>query len=98
MQVMPALPLGTAPLRLIAARATCVGLSDEMMEEMRSAGIRRLVEIPNGVILPTLPDAPEREAARREFGFSGPVGLFVGRLDGEKNLDLLIDEIGRAHV
>ncbi len=90
-RVMQQLPLGGAALRLIAARATCVGLSDEMMEEMRSAGMSRRVEIPNGVLLPPLPEAAEREAARRGLGLLGPVALFVGRLDREKNLDLLID-------
>lgn len=95
-QVMRQLPLGRASLRLIAARATCVGLSDEMMEEMRSAGVRRLVEIPNGVSLPPPADGAERAAARRELGLSGPVAIFVGRLDGEKNLDLLVDGFARA--
>jgi glycosyltransferase involved in cell wall biosynthesis len=94
--LMLRLPLGALSLRLIAARATGVGLSEEMLDEMRGAGMKRLVEISNGVVLPALPTALEREAARRELGVSGKVVVFIGRLDPEKDLDLLIAGFARA--
>lgn len=88
-QVMRPLPLGRASLRLIGRRATCIAVNDEMVEEMRAEGFRRLVRIPNGVVLPSLDEAGRLEA-RRALGLEGQVVLFLGRLEPVKGLGPLL--------
>jgi glycosyltransferase involved in cell wall biosynthesis len=95
-QLMRRLPLGDASLRLIGARATCIALTSEMVSEMSEAGMNRIVVIPNGVEVPPLPTPAQRAEARRGFGLSGPVVVFVGRLEAQKNVALLLAAWARA--
>jgi glycosyltransferase involved in cell wall biosynthesis len=95
-QLMRRMPLGTLALWLIGARATCISLNDEMTYEMRAAGLTRTVQIPNGVDVPALKSAAERNAIRARIGFKGHVILWVGRFDPEKGVDVLIRAWQRA--
>lgn len=95
---MGRLPLGSFGLHLIARAATCVSLSDEMTGEMERAGFRRLVCIPNAAVLPAPTSAAARAEARAALGVSGRVVLFVGRLEAEKGVDLLLSAWRRLDV
>jgi len=83
--------VGAAALRLMAWRATGVALSGEMEEEMRSVGFRRIVRIPNAVEQMPEIEAGERNAQRQNLGLRGGVLLYLGRLDEEKAVDLMLD-------
>jgi glycosyltransferase involved in cell wall biosynthesis len=87
-QLMSRLPLGRQGLAVIGRLATTVSLSAEMSTEMAGAGFRRVIEIPNGVVMPRVLD---RAAARKMLGLParGPIALFAGRLDREKGTQLL---------
>lgn len=89
-QVMRRELLGALGLQLIRRAATCVALSSEMRAEMRHAGFTRVVEIPNGVELTPLMSPLERSAARQPLGQAAQIVLYVGRLEAEKGVDLLI--------
>ena len=89
-ELMRSLPLGAAALRVIGERAQCISLSEEMEEEMRSAGMHRFVRIPNGVAVPRAVSQEERREARRKLGVRGRLVLFVGRLVRQKEPELLV--------
>jgi len=89
-RLMQRLPLGAFGLRVTARRATGVSLNAEMTREMRSVGFRRIVEIANGVELPPAITPATRSSARRQLGLRGHVVLYVGRLEDEKGVDVLI--------
>jgi glycosyltransferase involved in cell wall biosynthesis len=89
-QLMRRMPLGAACLGVVARVATGVSLNNEMTREMRQAGFRRLIQIPNGV-QPAAEVTPRvREEARRSLGIEGQLVLYVGRLEAEKGVDLLV--------
>jgi glycosyltransferase involved in cell wall biosynthesis len=90
-QLMRRVPFGRFSLRLIANNATGVSLNAEMTAEMREAGFRRLVVIPSGVEFPARVTSQGHHDARVHLGVDGPIVLYVGRLDAEKGVDLLID-------
>lgn len=54
--------------------------------------------VPNGIDLKELADIPERSQARKQLRVDSEtfVGLFVGRLDPVKRVDLLIDSLSLA--
>ncbi|HEX4381630.1 MAG TPA: glycosyltransferase family 4 protein [Myxococcales bacterium] len=76
MNVMRKLPFGRLGLRALRS-AACVALTEEMAAEMRAQGLEPRAVIANGVEVPPGPFAKERLA------------VFVGRLDAEKDLELL---------
>lgn len=56
----------------------------------------RLFLAPSGVSLPPIPPGARQEVrARCGFGPNTPVALFVGRINREKNVQLLVDAFGR---
>ena len=64
-----------------------------LASRLRAQGVRRpVVVLPTGVDLDTFQPG-DREAARRALGLppGGPLCLYVGRLDREKNLEFLLD-------
>lgn len=89
-QLMQSLPFGRAALGLIRAHATCVAVSRPAARELEQAGFNRVRYIPNGVRIPPAISAEERVSARTALGVDGQVILFVGRLESEKNVELLI--------
>jgi glycosyltransferase involved in cell wall biosynthesis len=89
-QLMHRMPFGKRALNLIARQATAISLNSEMTAEMRAAGFRRLVEIPNGVAVPAPTTDSLKRAARQSLGLDGPTVLYVGRFDDEKGVDVLI--------
>jgi glycosyltransferase involved in cell wall biosynthesis len=89
-QLMRRLPLGRLSLGLIARAAYGVSLNAEMTHEMQDAGFRRLRQIPNGVELPPETTPEMRMMARQNLGIDGLMVLYVGRLEQEKGVDLLI--------
>jgi glycosyltransferase involved in cell wall biosynthesis len=97
-QLMRRMPLGTFGLSLMARAATGVSLNAEMTCEMREAGFRHLVEIPNGIELGPEMTPADRATARAALGIEGPTVLYVGRLEAEKGVDLLIRAWQRVDV
>jgi glycosyltransferase involved in cell wall biosynthesis len=89
-QLMRRMPLGPLGLKLMARAATGVSLNAEMTREMRDAGFRRVVEIPNGVEVPPETTPEGRAAARQRLGIDGPMALYIGRLEREKGVGLLL--------
>jgi glycosyltransferase involved in cell wall biosynthesis len=89
-QLIRRLPLGKLSLGIVARVAIGVALNSEMVEEMREAGFRRIVRIPNGVDLPAEITPAGRREARDALGLQGQSVLFLGRLDEEKGAETLI--------
>lgn len=89
-QLMRRLPLGRLSLGIVARLATGVALNGEMADEMREAGFRKVVRIPNGVEIPPETTPASRQDARERLGLRGPMVLFLGRLDEEKGADALL--------
>jgi len=78
-------------LRAISARAgrvICVSQSEfeDVASFLPAQAMERFVVIPNGVVVPPLPTAPDREATRAELGLPPDVAvaLYVGKLDDVK--------------
>ena len=69
----------------------------ELVAQRCAVPVHGIDIVPNGLELPPLPAAADREAARRELGLphDDTLLLFVGRLVPEKNLPLLIDAVSR---
>ena len=68
--------------------------SRTVMRELEEAGVENVIRVPLGVDLDLF--HPSRRAAatatRRYYGLpEGPLGLYVGRLAGEKEVDLLLE-------
>lgn len=82
--LMRSLPFGTLALSLVARSCTAVSLNAEMTAEMRAAGFRRIVAIPNGVDIPPEVTPGSRREARERLRVDGPVAVYIGRLDVEK--------------
>jgi len=97
-QLMRRMPAGNVVLRVIAHAATGVSLNAEMTAEMRTAGFRHVVEIPNGVDVPPPSTDAMRGAARDALGVTGRVVLYAGRLDREKGVDVLIEAWPRVGI
>ena len=89
--------LGTARLWLLARLVDVfVAVSDEIARELRSCGVpdERIAKIPNGVDCGRFQPATteRRQALREELGLGDrQVALYVGRLEPEKGLDLLLE-------
>jgi glycosyltransferase involved in cell wall biosynthesis len=69
-----------------------------LASRLRAQGVRRpVVVLPTGVDLETFRPG-DRDAARRALGLSstGPLCLYLGRLDREKNLEFLLDAFARV--
>jgi glycosyltransferase involved in cell wall biosynthesis len=89
------MPLSSLRLRLIRRVSRWAALTGEMKRELVSLGIppERISVIHNSTDIP--PDcacaAETKPRLRAELGLgTGKIGVFVGRLSEEKNLDLLI--------
>ena len=89
------MPLSSIRLRLIRRVSRWAALTGEMKKELVSLGIpaHRIRVIPNSTEVPAergyLPEAKALMRDDLHLG-KGPIGVFVGRLSEEKNLDLLI--------
>jgi len=71
--------------------------SDFVAARLRASGVRRPVEVvPTGIDLARFQPG-DRAAARQALGLpeAGPVLLYVGRLDREKNLEFLLAAVSR---
>lgn len=57
------------------------------------------VIIPHGIELEPFKHLPPRGTFRKKFmdGFDGPLGLYVGRLNAKKGLDLLVQAMAQVH-
>jgi glycosyltransferase involved in cell wall biosynthesis len=100
LQDLKRLPLLGIRRRLFKRVGLWVALTREMERELIDFGIARdrITVIYNAsTALPRPHDnAATRAALRKELGLtSGKVGVFLGRLAAEKNLDVLIDAWGR---
>jgi len=89
------MPLSSLRLQLIKRVSAWAALTSEMKRELISLGIApsKITTIPNSTDIPKQrgyePDTKAR--LRRELGLSPvKIGIFVGRLSEEKNLDVLI--------
>jgi glycosyltransferase involved in cell wall biosynthesis len=74
--------------------------SEAVAARLRAQGVRRPVEtLPTGVDLERFRPG-DRRAARQALGLApgDPVALYVGRIDREKNLGLLLEGVARARV
>jgi 1,2-diacylglycerol 3-alpha-glucosyltransferase len=96
------------PRRLVAGQALAwstrfanaadlvIAPSAGLASRLEAQGVRRpIVVLPTGVDLSAFRPG-DRTAARAALGLpAGPICLYVGRLDREKNLDFLLDAFGR---
>lgn len=89
-QLMRRLPFGGLALAAIARSTTIVTLNEEMDGEMRRAGACRVVRIASGVEVVPVTTDDLRSAARRRIGQEGTLALYLGRLDLEKGVDILL--------
>lgn len=89
-RLMRSLPLGTVALRLIVRSSAAVALNRQMADEMRSVGFRRIVRILNAVEVPPPATPDDRARSRARLGLSGPTVLFLGRLEPEKSVEVLL--------
>lgn len=96
-------PFGTTRLRMIGRRfAAFICLSGEVRAELAAHDLapKKLRAIPNGVDVDHFrpPTADERRRIRVEHGISteGTVGLFSGRFDAVKRVEILIEAIART--
>jgi glycosyltransferase involved in cell wall biosynthesis len=88
--VMRDLPGGERALHWVARSAAAVGVSQEAADELRSAGFQRVDRIPNGIVSPPAAVEPVSVTQSR-LGLRPPVIAFHGRLEPEKDLDLLVE-------
>lgn len=90
-------PLGDARMAVVRREVDAfITISKEIDEELAGAGVpaERRPFIPNGVDTERFapPSAAERTALRRSLGLdSGPIAVFTGRLNAEKNVGQLVD-------
>ncbi len=84
--LLPALPLLRRLRRVVA-------ISGETEAELRAHGFaaERIARIPNGVDPARFVPAPEPEAVRQRVGLGPETVLFLGRLDAQKALDVVLD-------
>ena len=72
---------------------TTIAPSENVVQELRAAGVKNVVCVPLGVDLDRFNPARRDHAleTRRRFGLpSGPLAMYVGRIAGEKDLDVLL--------
>jgi len=91
-------PLGRARARLLVGHVWFIAVSKDARAELEGHGVRsdRIFDIPNGV--DTAAYSPgtkdDRRRLRTELGLpDGALGLFVGRLDPVKRVDLVIEAL-----
>ena len=72
---------------------TTIAPSDTVAQELRAAGLQRVVRVPLGVDLERFNPARRDYAigTRQRFGLpGGPLAMYVGRIAAEKDLDVLL--------